>query len=63
MILNQSKVIHLVNPHKCDWCDAMLFTEIPIIVHINIEQNPKVRTFCSEECKIKWIYKEGEKNG
>jgi len=49
--------------NQCDWCGKKLVPEIPIVVHINIEQDPKIRTFCSEECKIKWIYKEGEING
>ena len=42
---------------KCDWCEYKYEPWDVITVHTNICQTPKIRTFCSKNCKLNWIYK------
>lgn len=41
---------------KCTHCSKELKNKRNIVVHINIHNNPRLRFFCSKECKVQWIY-------
>lgn len=41
---------------ECYFCNKPITPFGKNTLHINIEQDPKIKEFCSEECKEVWIY-------
>jgi hypothetical protein len=52
------KVKISAKPNQCDYCGVYIKTRK---IHVNICQNPKTHHFCSDECKINWIFAPLEK--
>ena len=42
--------------YTCEYCGKHIRTYIPSCIHINIAQDKPKHYFCTQECKVKWVF-------
>lgn len=42
-------------PHTCQHCRNPIQYFKPLIKHVNVAQDPSIKSFCSKSCRGRWI--------